>query len=165
MTAGLLKSCRTRDKMLKNLNKNKCKKNSPAAIRYRKFRNLLTTLTRKQKQKHYKHLFEKHKENMKKTIDLVNKLLNKCNDKSSITSTRFTINGQMVDDVTEIANGFNKFFTSIGPQTNQMVEGSETSSNEFLMRHSAPNGNSFAPSRITPEDLLKLCKNVQKKKY
>jgi hypothetical protein len=49
MTAGLLKSCQTRDRMLKNITKNKVAPNSPVHTRYKKFRNLLTTLIRKQK--------------------------------------------------------------------------------------------------------------------
>jgi hypothetical protein len=60
MTKGLINSCRTKDKMLKNITKNQVSKTSPSAVHYRKYKNLLTTLIRKQKKKHYNNEFEKH---------------------------------------------------------------------------------------------------------
>ena len=104
MTKGLIKSCQTRDKLLRNLIKNKVNKNSPASCRFRKYRNLLTSLIRKQKKKHYNEAFEKHKGDIKKTLELMKDLVNKSNDKHSITSTRFNMNGNWIEDDTENAN-------------------------------------------------------------
>ena len=98
MTTGLLKSCQVRDKMLKNITKNKIKPDSPAYLRYKRYRNMLTDLTRKQKKKHYDILFVKHKNDIKKTLDLVNGIINRSNDKHSLTSTRFKIEEQVRSD-------------------------------------------------------------------
>ena len=94
MTSGLIKSCRTKDRMLKNITKNKVLKTSPSFVRFKKYRNLLTTLIRKQKKKHYNDEIEKHKNDIRKTLNLVKELMNKSNDKHSMTSTKFKEEGR-----------------------------------------------------------------------
>ena len=121
MTTGLLKSCQVRDKMLKNITKNKIKPDSPAYLRYKRYRNMLTDLTRKQKKKHYDILFVKHKNDIKKTLDLVNGIINRSNDKHSLTSTRFKVEEKWVDNDQDIANG-NKEESGINEKVDEEKE-------------------------------------------
>jgi hypothetical protein len=80
--------------MLRNMSKNKIKKNSPYLSKFKQYRNLLTTLIRKQKKSHYDEKFEKHKNDIRKTLDLVKNMIHMSNDKHSLTSSRFDINGK-----------------------------------------------------------------------
>jgi hypothetical protein len=132
MTRGLIKSCQTRDKILKNINKNKVSKNSPLFTRLKKYKNMLTTLIRTQKKNHFNDLFKKHKGNVRKTLGLVKDIINKSNDKHSITSTRFCEDGKCIEDDSDAANGFNSFFASVGPQTNSKVKTSKHSPESYL---------------------------------
>jgi hypothetical protein len=127
MTGGLMKSCQTRDKMLKNINKKEVSKNSTLFTRFKTYRNMLTTLIRKQKKNHFNEQFEKHKGDIRKTLGLVKDIINKSNDKHSITSTRFCEDGKCIEDDSQAASGFNSFFASVGPQTNSKVKASKHS--------------------------------------
>ena len=98
MTKGLLKSSKTKDKMLKNLCKNNVGINSRAHIKFKTYRNTLTTLIRKHKKNYYDAEFKKHKNNIKGTINTINALLNKSNDKHSITSIKINVNGSLTDN-------------------------------------------------------------------
>ena len=163
MTAGLLKSCKVRDKMLKNITKNKVSRDSPAFVRFKKYRNLLTGLIRKQKKNHFDQLFLKHKHDIKKTLNLVNGILNKSNDKHSLTSTRFKVNGTMTSDNATIADGFNKFFAEVGPSTNSKVKESKVDANNYLNRRNHDTTNQFSPTEITLSDVIDACETIKKK--
>ena len=163
MTTGLLKSCQTRDKMLKNITKNKVAPNSPVHARYKKFRNLLTSLIRKQKKNFFEEKFKRHKNDIKKTLSLVNGLMNQHNDKTSITSSRFNFGGRITEDTQEISDGFNDFFANVGPSTNNKVKQTESTPEQFLNKHSDPNGNQFSPKTTTGNDIIELCREIKKK--
>ena len=163
MTAGLLKSCQVRDKMLKNITKNKVSRESPIFQKFKKYRNLLTDLTRKQKKKHFDQLFLKHKNDLRKTLDLVNGILNRSNDKHSITSTRFKLNDQWVENDKEIAYGFNKFFSEVGPSTNSRVKKSNVDAQSYLSRLDHKVNQPFSPNQVAAADVIKACEAMQKK--
>ena len=163
MTTGLLKSCQVRDKMLKNITKNKIKPNSPAYLRYKRYRNMLTDLTRKQKKKHYDILFVKHKNDVKKTLDLVNGIINKSNDKHSLTSTRFKVDNKWIDNDLDIANAFNSFFAEVGPATNQKVPNASLGAHEYLSRVNHTSAQTFSPQQVTCDDVIKICESIPKK--
>ena len=163
MTTGLLKSCQVRDKMLKNITKNKIKPDSPAYLRYKRYRNMLTDLTRKQKKKHYDILFVKHKNDIKKTLDLVNGIINRSNDKHSLTSTRFKIKEKWVDNDQDIANAFNCFFAEVGPTTNQKVPNASFGAKDYLSRVNQITTEKFSPQQATCDDVTKICETIPKK--
>ena len=124
---------------------------------------MLTDLTRKQKKKHYDLLFIKHKNDIRKTLDLVNGIINKSNDKHSITSTRFKIDGQWVDNDPEIANSFNTFFAGVGPSTNRKVKNASTGAHKYLLRMNHTVTNQFSPNQVSPAEVIKLCESLPKK--
>jgi hypothetical protein len=82
----------------------------------------------------------KHKGNIKQTLKIIRQILNKNNDKSSITSNRFRLGDQWIEDPQTIANHFNKFFSSVGPETNQKVDPTDRPPDIFLNAHMRPNG-------------------------
>ena len=124
---------------------------------------MLTDLIRKQKKKHYDLLFIKHKNDIKKTLDLVNGIINKSNDKHSLTSTRFKINDKWVENDSEIANAFNSFFAGVGPSTNSKVGNASTNSQEYLSRKNHSITYAFSPTQVSPADVIELCETMPKK--
>ena len=69
---------------------------------------------------YYHNLLGINKSNMKKTWQILNKALGKLNDKSGFPQN-FVLNNKKVDNRTEITNGCNSYFSSIGNSTEQKI--------------------------------------------
>jgi hypothetical protein len=90
-------------------------------------------------------------------------VLNKSNDKHSISSYRFRENGQWIEDNQAIADGFNQFYASVGPTTNSNVHNAKSSPAHYLKFHSAPCETDFSPKRITVDAVTEISKKISKK--
>ena len=82
---------------------------------YKNYRKHLKGIIKAAKRNYYSKRFDNVKGNMKKTWALINELRGKT--KSRIKSC-FKIDGELVEDKREIANGFNNFFSSIAKNMN-----------------------------------------------
>ena len=129
MTKGLMKSSTTLNKLYK-----KCIKRSkehPSYVRYIDYRNSYNQLKRTAKQIYYQELFEKYKGDIKNTWKLLNSLIGRTKDKSSITSS-FNCNGKIVNHPTDIANGFCDYFTNLGPQLANSIKAPQNDYDQYL---------------------------------
>ena len=81
---------------------------------YKQYKNKLNYLLRKLERDHIQNLLTLHKNNMKKTWKILKDIINK---NRSVTPPQeyFDINGNKVFDRKLIANSFNSYYTSIGP--------------------------------------------------
>ena len=79
-----------------------------------RYRNKVNSIIRKQKIKYYQTLFLKYKNNMKATWNLINNILSKNRQKSSIK--KIIVNNVIYSEEADVANVFNDFFCSISPQ-------------------------------------------------
>ena len=79
--------------------------------------------------KFYKNLFEKHRNNMKATWRAINKLLGK-NKKSGCKS--LIINNETVTDPVIIANSFNTYFTNVATDIRNALPQPTKNFQEFL---------------------------------
>ena len=72
----------------------------------------------------------------------------------------FRDNGQIISDTLEIANGFNTFFSGIGPKLASEIDNSDKDFKSFL-----PDENpvSFEFSRISEIDILRICNELKPK--
>ena len=89
---------------------------------YTNFRKQLKHIIKFAKRKHYCMRFNSVRGNMKKTWSLINELRGKA--KKSLNSC-FKIDGNLVEDSREIADGFNKFFVSIAKNMNVKLQSSK----------------------------------------
>ena len=64
----------------------------------------------------FQNALEENKQNIRKTWSILRKAMGKLNNK-----TTFLINGTLITDKGQIAEGFNNYFSKIGIQTNQNV--------------------------------------------
>ena len=108
MTSGLLKSARTRDTLYaKSLNK---PKDNITVLKFTKYRNTFNKIKKVAKESYFANLLNEYKNDLRKTWTVINKLIGRNNDKSSI-SDNFIINEHCVTNPQEISNGFCNYFT------------------------------------------------------
>ncbi len=125
ITSGIILSVGTKSYHYRHW-KSTCNKVNPLGdsdlyMKYKKYRATLCKTIKAAKKKYYSKKFESAKGNIKKTWDLINELRGKC--KKSIGAS-FIIDGKIVTERREIANGFNIFFSSIARNMNSKVQSS-----------------------------------------
>ena len=72
----------------------------------------------------------------------------------------FRQNGQIISEYLDIANGFNTFFTGIGPKLAADIETSDINFDSFLAES---NPVSFKFARISEIDILRICRELKPK--
>jgi hypothetical protein len=113
LTHGILTSVKKKNDLYK-----KClNKNTPESKDiYIRYKNKLTNIIRNSKKLYYKNQFELLNGNMRETWKLINKVMQNAHGNKQMSSIKeISHNGQIVSDPLQIANKFNDFFTSIGP--------------------------------------------------
>ena len=78
-------------------------------MNFKNYNSLYTKLCRSAKQLFYRNKFTEYSGDSKKTWQMINKVLGRKHDKSSIPNTFFS-NDKVLSGVIEIAEGFNTFF-------------------------------------------------------
>jgi hypothetical protein len=130
MTTALIKSSRTLSKLYKKCVKKS--KNDPSYVRYTEYRNRYNQLKRTAKQQHYQRRFDQYKTDIKGTWRLLNTLIGRMNDKSSIQTT-FIQEGNLLNTPNDIANGFCDYFSNIGPKLATAIPPPKKNFNQYLM--------------------------------
>jgi len=157
MTRGLATSSRT----LIKLNKKKLGKHKthPHFTKYILYRNIYNRLKRVTKHNYYDELLHKYQFNTRKTWGVINTLIGRTSDKSSISDT-FKINNSSVNDPDEIANEFCHFFTNIGKKYANDIPNSKYSHNHYLQNKVKINM-FMAPT--DPHEVVKLIDTLKRK--
>ena len=81
---------------------------------YKSYRNILTDLVRIAKKKHHNNKLNEAKNNMKKTLHVINEILNRKQNKSELPQ-RFQYNNKDITKPQQITDRFNDFFVNLGP--------------------------------------------------
>ena len=111
------------------------------------YRKQLKGIIKHAKRSYYSKKFDNAKGNMKKTWALINELRGKT--KNSIKSC-FKIDGNLIEDKREIANGFNNFFSSIARNMNVKLHSS-------CMLHKSPKFTDYLDKRVCSSIFLYQC--------
>ena len=122
ITNGIMASINTKCYLYTNWKKT-CKNSTPLGdwdlyVRYKNHRAILCKTIKLAKKAYYGKKFELAAGNIRKTWQLINELRGK--NKTNIKAS-FIIDGRMVTERREIANGFNIFFSSIATKLNAKV--------------------------------------------
>ena len=157
MTRGLVKSSKT----LNKLHKRRLGKSKTDALhdKFITFRNVYNKLKKTAKQEHYKNLFQKHKYDIKKTWRVINSLIGRTNDKSTISNT-FKINNKTVTDDQKISNEFCNFFTNIGIKYANEIPDPKFSHQHF-MKNKNPVNMFMAPT--DPQEIITCIDSLKRK--
>ena len=132
MTKGLLTSSLNLDKLYRKATR--VKKTSITHQSFIKYRNLFNTLKRKAKRKYYRDMLLEYKNDIRQTWKILKNVLNKTNDKSSISQEFVADNGTLVCDPKSIGNHFCNFFTNVGPTFASAIPASKFEFSHFLKR-------------------------------
>ena len=123
---------------------------------YKSYKYYVFSLIRKSKQSYYENIFRDSRNDMKRTWSTIRDLLGSSKNLNSID--------KIVDcdleysDHHDIANLFNIYFTSIGPEI-----GNSIPTNNFIpTTHILPNQNSFYLSPVQPDEISKIVPNLKK---
>jgi hypothetical protein len=79
-------------------------------------------LNRTAKQTYYKNILGINYSNPKKTWQILNSLRDNSKKNKDPLNKDFKINGEATSDTKQIANGFNIFFTNIGPTLENKIK-------------------------------------------
>ena len=119
ITPGLINCIDKKDKLYKSWKKSTNKKDKGGSPelheQYKSYRRTLKHLIKSAKQKYFFNEFDKHKNNKKKTWQIINKLRGK--SKSNIKSS-FIIDNERITCRRIIANKFNEYFVSLAKNLN-----------------------------------------------
>jgi len=129
ITRGILNSINTRNKLYKSY---LCKPNKQNQDTYKKFRNTLTNIIRNSKTMYYSQKLKDTEGDIKSTWKVINKIINKNKPKDKINS--ININNQQSTNPSDIANAFNSFFTSIGPDLASKIHCDNLHFSRYLSR-------------------------------
>ncbi len=90
-----------------------------ARIKYVKYKNILKQILRNEEKNYYETQFQIKANDIRKTWNLINLLLNKTNKDEM--SRMFKIGSNLVSDRSVIVNEFNKYFVELGPKLAEKI--------------------------------------------
>ena len=116
MTKGLINACNEKNNLLKKFIKNRNKINKQ---RYKKYKNNFICVLRMSKQEYYTKIHNKHKKNIKETLNILRNVTGSSTGNTFPNS--FVINNKLISNKNDIANGLNNFLTNIGPDLEKNI--------------------------------------------
>ena len=129
ITQGILNSIKTRNKLYKSYI---CKPSPQSHDIYKQYRNKLTKTIRKSKIAYYSQELQRAEGDTNSTWKVLNKIMNKVKPHNKIDHVH--INDKEVKDPSDIANAFNSFFSSIGPDLASKIRCNNLHFSKFLSR-------------------------------
>ena len=123
ITLGLQKSISVKNKLLKNfINKKDPILKEEFHTNYKKYRNLLSTLMKKQKQAYYDKYFDEDWSIIKNTWKGIKSLISLKTVASNVPTVLSLDNGDTVTNPYDIANTFNNYFASTSETTKKPIK-------------------------------------------
>ena len=158
-TQGILNSINQRNRLYKRLKQTKTDAPSYEAKRtsFNKYRNLLKKTITHAKCVFYKNLFDRYKNDMRKTWSIISDTLNK-KVKHSIPDI-MSVNGEKCSDKARISEHFNSFFATIGSQNENNIRRHEGSTYKNYLTNQYDC--TFAFHLINNNDTLRIIKNIK----
>ena len=125
MTKGLQKSTKRKQKLYYKFLKSKTNENEK---KYKAYNSLFEI----RKKIYYSRKLDSCKQNMKKTWDTIKEVIGKTKTFKNDIPKRMVIDGIETFDQNKIANGFNKYFTEIGPKLASSIPASFKVFKQFM---------------------------------
>ena len=117
---------------------------------YKKYRNKIIELIRQSKRTYYQRYFEQNKKDSKTIWRGIHEII----------SSRKNKNGSITDEI-EIAQNFNNFFTSIGPNLQKKIPPTQKNFKDYLKK---PNSENFIIAPTTSDEISDLIHNLKSSK-
>jgi exonuclease III len=111
LTDGLKKSIKVKNKLYAKFVKSK---SNADLVAYRDYKKALRSILRRAERQHYDNLFLRHRNNMRKSWDVIKEVMNI--QRTSNPKISLMINNKETSDPLEVANAFNSFFFESWPK-------------------------------------------------
>lgn len=153
MTVGLLKSCKKKNLLyIKYL---KCP-NQQNKLKFIQYRNKFKTVRINAEKNYYAEEFYKHHNDMKMTWKVIRAAMHIEDKKVKMDS--LTVNGDKINDPQQIANMFNKYFTSIAIDLASKIQNSVCSFEDYMPPSRC---NSMGLTLTSQEEIMKIGKMLK----
>ena len=129
MTKGLQESSKRKQKLYYKFLKSKTNENEK---KYKAYKSLFETFKEKSKKFYYSRKLDSCKQTMKKSWDKIKEIIGKTKTFKNDILKRMVIDGIETFDQNKIANGFNKYFTEIGPKLASSILTSSKDFKQFM---------------------------------
>ncbi|XP_035986589.1 uncharacterized protein LOC118560057 [Fundulus heteroclitus] len=123
VTEGLRRACMKKNSLYRHFLK---KRTVEAEVKYKWYKNKLTNILRSCKREYYNKLLEGNKNNIKGIWTILNSIVRK-ESKGIKLPEYFTEKDKIIKDMTDVANGFNRFFVNVGPELASKISETNTS--------------------------------------
>jgi len=127
LTSGLKKSIKIKNKLYVNSIKYPTSENKNL---YKQYKAQLHRLLQRCEREYYDSLFIQYKNNMRKSWDLIKRVINK--DSKHTVPDMFSIDGKNVNVKHVIANKFNKYYVNIGPSLAKNIPPTDKDATAYL---------------------------------
>lgn len=127
--------------------------------KYKDYNNLYKKLCRAQKKLFYTNRIHLYKDDSKKLWDTIKTALGTKKDKTTMPEA-FVENDQIIKGDLNIANGFNTFFSEIGPKLSRKIEEPNKSFKDYLKNRVQ---NDFVFEHISPAMIFDIAKKLKPK--
>ena len=178
ITTGIRKSIKVRDKLFNKYINSKNHNKELIHNEYKRYRNLIVSLTRLSEKKYYQSYFKDNYNNIRKTWDGIKSIINISNMKS-MSPNSLNVNNKINTNPVDIANCFNDYFSNIGSKLAEKIFPSKydhlhylkcsnpvsifikpTSTIEIINLISTLNNNKSSGPFSIPTDIFKMTGNI-----
>lgn len=160
ITDGLVKSIRKRDKLYSKLKK--MDSNNPRydilKMHLKIFNKVLRRSLKLARKSYYDNCFKTYQGDVKKTWQIINNLLSR--GKSSSHPSKLVVDNEIIEDNSNMAEQFNSFFATIGPDLADKIPQSQRHFTDYLAKNNPPPF-SFAP--IDQNAVVKIIEGLKSK--
>ena len=157
ITVGILNSIAIKNKLYKKFIKFKERN---FYIEYKSYRDKINHLIRKSKRNYYNNFFTSNVNNIKKIWSGINSLTNR-KTRNKNENICLNINKEIVSDPVNVANHFNKFYTTVAKKLVEKLKNSTTCFQDYL---SKPNENSMFVQPTCKEEIADIIKTINANK-
>ena len=127
--------------------------------KYKKYKNKLTAILRYSEKQHYSNILELNKMNMKETWKILNTVINK-KEKGSQYPIQFNEDARKVTGNIDMAIGFNRLFSNIGPALARNIPNGNTNFTNYLNQKVEE---SIFLNPVTDEEIIEIVKDAKTK--
>lgn len=154
LTSGILKSIKTKSLYFKLL-----KLGQISELTNRQYKNKLTSVIRKAKNMHYKKLFSDNRTDLKKTWQIIRRLIGQNTSRRSVKS--IIVDGVGVTDEKLIADSFNNFFSNIAVNLDNNLPNSNLSPLDYVDHNTTSSFFTRPVSAVECSTIISALKNTK----
>ena len=116
LTNALRDAIQKKNLLYRKFLKSKCPQDK---VSYSNYKRTLRGILRRAERNHYDELFDRHKQNLRKSWELIREITNK--NRSKAQSYALTIDGTETNDPKVICKAFNEYFANVGPSLAEKI--------------------------------------------